>query len=279
MSFLKINDRGKGSITMEFQDMIYTKKEGIAVITMNRPDKMNALSPALFEGISKSVDDAARDDGVRVIVITGTGEAFCSGADVKAMAEGALQRRPERPENVVRARRAPFAMQFQECPKPIIAAMNGVAVGVGLDLALSCDIRIASDKARFTVGYVRRGMVPAAGSAYFLPRLLGIDKALKVILTSEMIDAKEAERIGLVTMVVPPDELESATMELAEKIAKNPVLAVQAAKRAVYKGLSTDLETSLEFTMNIRQGLLATEDFKESATAFVEKRAPTFKGE
>jgi len=264
---------------MEYQDMLYKKEEGIAVITMNRPDKRNALSPALFEGIFRAIDDAAGDDEVKVIVITGTGEAFCSGADVKAMAEGALTREPPKTENAPRIRRAPFAMQFQECPKPIIAAMNGVAVGVGLDLALSCDIRIASDRARFTVGYVRRGMVPAAGSAYFLPRLLGIDKALKVIWTSEMIDAAEAERLGLVTMVVPHEELESATMELAEKIVKNPTLAVQSSKRAVYEGLSTNLETSLEFTMNVRQGLLRTEDFKESATAFVEKREPTFRGE
>lgn len=264
---------------MTQQDVIYTKKEGIATIVLNRPDKMNALSPGLFEGIFKSVEDAAGDGEIKVIIITGTGDSFCSGADVKAMAEGALQQRPERPENVARVRRAPFAIQFQECPKPIIAAMNGVAVGVGLDLALSCDIRIASDKARFTVGYVRRGMVPAAGSAYVLPRLLGIDKALKVIWTSEMIDATEAERLGLVTMVVPHDELENATLELAEKIAKNPTLAVQSAKRAVYEGLSTDLETSLEFTMNIRQGLLGTKDFKESASAFIEKREPTFKGE
>jgi len=261
---------------MDEQDMLYKKEHGIATITMNRPDRKNALSPALFQGIFNAIDDAAGDDEVRVIIITGTGDSFCSGADVKAMARGELQRRPERPENVERARRAPFAMQFQECPKPIIAALNGVAVGVGLDLALSCDIRIASDKARFTVGYVRRGMVPAAGSAYWLPRLLGVDKALKLILTSEMIDAEEAERIGLVTMVVPRNELESAALELAEAIAKNPVLAVQAAKRAVYEGLKQDLETSLEYTMNIRQKLLGTEDYNESANAFVEKREPSF---
>jgi enoyl-CoA hydratase/carnithine racemase len=264
---------------MDKQDMLYKKEEGIATITMNRPNKKNSLSPALFQGIFNGIEDAAADEAVKVIIITGTGDSFCSGADVKAMARGELQRRPEIPENVERVRRAPFAMQFQECPKPIIASINGVAVGVGLDLALSCDIRIASDKARLTVGYVRRGMVPAAGSAYFLPRLLGIDRALKLILTSEMIDAEEAERIGLVTIVVPHDELESATLEIAEKIARSPVLAVQAAKRAVYEGLSQDLETSLEYTMNIRQTLLGTEDFKESATAFVEKREPTFRRE
>jgi enoyl-CoA hydratase/carnithine racemase len=265
---------------MENQEILYSKQNGIALITMNRPEKRNALSPGLFQGIFNSVEDAAKDDEMKVIIITGKGEAFCSGADVKAMAAGDLQRQPERPpEQPEPVRRAPFALQFRECPKPIIAALNGVAVGVGLDLALSCDIRIASDKARLTVGYVRRGMVPAAGSAWFLPRLLGMDRALKVIWTSEMIDAFEAEKLGLVTMVVPHDELESAALELAEQIAKAPTLAVQAAKRAVYESQDTDLAKSLDLTMKIRQGLLGTRDFHESATAFVEKREPTFKGE
>jgi enoyl-CoA hydratase/carnithine racemase len=262
------------------QELIYKKENGIATIIMNRPEKRNALSPGLFQGIFSSVDDAASDDNISVIIITGTGEAFCSGADVKSMAAGDLQRRPKRPpEQTENVRRAPFAQQFRDCPKPIIAAMNGVAVGVGLDLALSCDIRIASDKARFTIGYVRRGMVPAAGSAWYLPRLLGMDKALKVIWTSEMISAEEAEKLGLVTMVVPHDELESATLDIAEQIAKAPTLAVQAAKKAVYESLDLNLDKSLELTMTIRQGLLGTQDFHESATAFVEKREPTFKGE
>ncbi|UCD08877.1 MAG: enoyl-CoA hydratase/isomerase family protein [Dehalococcoidales bacterium] len=262
------------------QELLYKKENGIASIIMNRPEKRNALSPGLFQGIFTSVEDAASDDEIKVIIITGKGEAFCSGADVKSMAAGELQRRSERPpEQSENTRRAPFARQFRECPKPIIAALNGIAVGVGLDLALSCDIRIASEKARFTVGYVRRGMVPAAGSAWFLPRLLGMDKALKVIWTSEMISAEEAEQLGLVTMVVPHDELEIVALDLAEQIAKAPTLAVQAAKRAVYESLNLDLEKSLELTMQIRQGLLGTQDFKESATAFVEKREPTFKGE
>jgi enoyl-CoA hydratase/carnithine racemase len=265
---------------MDNHEILYVKENGIALITMNRPEKRNALSPGLFQGIFNSVEDAAKDDEMKVIIITGKGEAFCSGADVKSMAAGELQRKPETPpEQPEPVRRAPFALQFRECPKPIIAALNGVAVGVGLDLALSCDIRIASDKARMTVGYVRRGMVPAAGSAWYLPRLLGMDRALKVIWTSEMIDAMEAEKLGLVTMVVPHDELESAALELAEEIAKAPTLAVQAAKRAVYESMDTDLAKSLDLTMKIRQGLLGTHDFHESATAFVEKRAPTFKGE
>lgn len=265
---------------MENQDFIYSKENGIAIITMNRPEQRNALNSTLFQGIYASVEDAAQDDEIKVIIITGTGEAFCSGADVKAMAAGQLQRAEEKvAKDPEPGKRAPFAMQFRNCPKPIIAALNGVAVGVGLDLALSCDIRIASEKARVTVGYVRRGMVPAAGSAWYLPRLLGLDKALKVIWTSEMIDAKEMEQLGLATMVVPEDELMDAAIELAEQIAKAPMLAVKAAKQAVYESMNVDIQESLDLTMRIRSELLGTRDYKESATAFVEKREPTFKGE
>ena len=264
---------------MDYQDIIYTKKEGIATITLNRPDGMNALSPGLFEGIYKAVEDATKDDEIRVLIITGTGQAFCSGADVRALAENAIRPATVERESAPRRRHVPFAIQLQKCEKPVIAAINGVAIGVGLDLALACDIRIASDKARLTVGYVRRGMLPAGGSTYFLPRLVGTDKACELIWTGDMIDAKEAEHIGLVTMVVPHDELESATKELAEKIAKGPPLAIQSAKRAIYEGLKTDLETNLKYTTAIRQELLKTQDHKEGTTAFVEKREPVFKGE
>jgi enoyl-CoA hydratase/carnithine racemase len=265
---------------MEQQDAIYTRSEGIATLTLNRPDKKNALTPAMFEGIYRAVEDVTKDDEVKVLVITGTGESFCSGADVKAMAENASKQvTTEERERQPRPRRVMFSVLLQKCPKPVIAAVNGVAVGVGLDLALACDIRIASDKARLTVGYIRRGMIPAGGATYFLPRLVGIDKACQLIWTSDMIDAKEAERIGMVTMVVPHDELESATRELAEKIAKGPPQAIQVSKRAIYEGLVTDLETNVEFTMNVRQELLKSEDFKEGTTAFVEKREPLFKKE
>jgi len=265
---------------MENQDYLYEKENGIAIITLNRPDKKNALTPSIFQGIFTSVDEAAQDDNIRVIIITGTGDAFCSGADVKAMAAGELHRETEkRPKDEKAGKHAPFAVQFRNCPKPIIAALNGVAVGVGLDLALSCDMRIASEKARATVGYVRRGMVPAAGSAWYLPRLLGLDKALKIILTSEMMDAQEMEKLGLVTMVVPDGELMDTAIDLAEQIVKAPMLAVQAAKQAVYESMNLDLAESLDLTMGIRQKLLTTNDYHESATAFVEKREPTFKGE
>jgi len=266
---------------MDYQDIIYTKDEGIATITLNRPDRMNAFSPAMSAGMYRAVEDAAKDTKVRVLVFTGTGRAFCSGADVKAMAEGS--NRPQREERERQPASGNMSISLhvlmQKCEKPIIAAVNGAAVGGGLDLALACDIRIASDRARFAELYIRRGMMPAAGGTFFLPRLVGIDRACLLIWTGDMIDAKEAERIGLVTMVVPHDELESATRELAEKLAKGPPLAIQRAKRAIYEGLDMDLESTLKYVSPLIREIQQTEDHKEGARAFVEKREPVFRGE
>ena len=168
---------------------------------------------------------------------------------------------------------------MQRCPKPIIGAINGVAVGGGFDFACACDIRIASDKARFAEVFIRRGMIPAAGGTYFLPRLVGIDRALLMAWTGDMVDAHEAERIGLVTMVVPHDELEIATMELAEKLAKGPALAIEKIKRAIYEGLQINLEETLKRVSTDMQELNKTRDHEEGAKAFVEKREPVFRGE
>ncbi|MFC1991195.1 enoyl-CoA hydratase/isomerase family protein [Chloroflexota bacterium] len=263
---------------MNNQDVVYTRKGGIATITLNRPDKMNALITEISEGIRRAVEEATKDNEIKVMVITGTGSAFSSGGDVKAMAEEANQPDSLKEKIYTEARRVPFAIKLQGCEKPVIAAINGASIGAGLDLALACDIRIASDKARFAAAHIRRGMVSPGGSTFFLPRLVGIDKACQLIWTGDIIDAREAERIGLVTMVVPHEELESATLELAEKIAKGPQLAIQSGKRAIYKGLEMDLKSALEYTAAIHQELLKTEDHKEGATAFVEKREPVFKG-
>ena len=264
---------------MDYEDIIYTKEEGIATITLNRPDTRNAFSPAMMESIYNAVEDAAKDNTVRVLIITGTGSAFSSGADVKAMAErfdqsGGEERLGE-PEMV---RRVSLPILLQKFGKPVVAAINGVAVGGGLDLACACDIRIASDKARFAEVFIRRGVIPAMGGTYFLPRLVGIDRACQLIWTGDMIDAKEAEHIGLVTMVVPHEELESATLELAEKLAKGPPLAIQKAKHNIYQGLGMNLESALEHAAADMKELQKTEDHKEGARAFVEKREPVFRG-
>ncbi len=263
---------------MDYQDIIYTKEEGIASITLNRPDRMNALMPGISEGICKAVEDATKDNEVRVLVITGTGRAFCTGGDVKAMAQGSSQPGGEGERREPGVSDAPLCVLLRRLEKPVIAAINGVAVGAGLDLALACDIRIASDRARFSEVYIRRGLIPVWGGTYFLPRLVGIDRACQLIWTGDMIDAKEAERIGLVTMVVPHDDLESAIRELAEKLAKGPFLAIQRAKRVIYEGLRMDLESTLQNIAPIIKELMETEDHKEGARAFVEKREPVFKG-
>lgn len=263
-----------------YPDIVYAKENGIATITLDRPDKMNAFTPDMMDSLYRAIEDSAGDRGVRAIIITATGRAFCAGADVKAMAE--RFDRPDAPGNPVmetRGGRIPLHLLMQRCDKPIIGAINGVAVGGGLDFACACDIRIASDKARFAEVFVRRGMMPAAGGTYYLPRIVGIDRACLMAWTGDMIDAQEAERIGLVTMVVPHDELDLAATELAEKIAKGPPLAIQRTKRAIYEGLEMDLEATLRYVGAVVSELNETEDHKEGARAFVEKREPVFRGE
>ena len=223
----------------------------------------------MSESIRLVIEDAAGDNSARVLVITATGSAFCAGADVKAMASDGRE---------LGGGHVNLPLLLHQFDKPVIAAINGVAVGGGLDLALACDIRIASDQSRFAEVFIRRGLIPAMGGIFFLPRLVGLDRACQMIWTGDMISAEEAERIGLVTSVVPHDELHSATLELAEKLAKGPPLAIQKAKRAIYQGLGTDLATSLEVTSAAVAELSRTEDHAEGARAFVEKREPVFTG-
>jgi len=254
---------------MEYQDIIYAKEDGIVTITLNRPERRNAFSPEMSESIRLVIEDARGDDSARAIVITGAGTAFCAGADVKAMASGGME---------LGGGHVNLPLLLHQFEKPVIAAINGVAVGGGLDLALACDIRIASDQSRFAEVFIRRGLIPAMGGIFFLPRLVGLDRACQMIWTGDMISAEEAERIGLVTSVVPHDELQSATLELAEKLAKGPPLAIQKAKHAIYQGLGTDLATSLEVARIAVDELRNTEDHEEGARAFVEKREPVFRG-
>ena len=267
------------SVQEGYPDIIYTKENHIATIVMNRPDKMNAWTPEMSDSLYRAVEDSASDDDVRVIIITGNGRAFCSGADVKAMA--AKFKQPDSPSAMGHGRsdRISLHLLMQRCPKPIIGAINGAAVGGGLDFACACDIRIASDRARFAEVFIRRGLLPAAGGTYFLPRIVGIDNALFMAMTGEMVNAEEAKRIGLVTMVVPHEELEIAALEMAEKLANGPTLAIQKTKQAIYEGLKMDLEETLKYIQAQMQELNKTRDHQEGATAFVEKREPEFRGE
>ena len=259
---------------MDHDHLIYVKDSGIATITLNRPKKMNAFTPSMHRAMSVMIEEAASDDEVRVLVITGTGRAFCVGADVKALEEGF----DAQPRDLTGAARELLSVALVRMRKPVIAAINGIAAGGGLDTACACDIRIASDRARFSSVFVRRGLVPTMGGTYFLPRLIGTDRACELIWTGDLIDAREAERIGLVTRVVPHDELTSAVEELALKLASGPPLAIAGAKKLIYKGLGQALEPALDDIMREYAELSRTEDHREALRAFLEKREPRFNG-
>ena len=263
---------------MTYECLLYEVKDGIATLTLNRPDRLNALGGSLREDLHDAVTRSADDPEVRVMVITGAGKGFCSGGDVKAMGEAKAGQR-ERPliEKIAPGRdRTLLAMR--EAPQPIIAAVNGAAAGAGMNLALGCDIRIASTAARFTQAFVKRGLHPDWGGTYFLPRVVGTAKACEMIFTGDVIDAAEAERLGIVSRVVAPEELMPAAYELARRIAAGPPVAIRLAKRSIYANSELDLRAALQVETMAQNICFETEDATEGIRAFGEKRAPTFKG-
>ena len=263
---------------MTYECLIYEVKDGIATLTLNRPDRLNALGGSLRDDLHHAVTRSAADPEVRVMVITGAGKGFCSGGDVKAMGEAKAGQR-ERPlvEKIAPGRdRTLLAMR--EAPQPIIAAVNGAAAGAGMNLALGCDIRIASTAARFTQAFVKRGLHPDWGGTYFLPRMVGTAKACEMIFTGDVIDAAEAERLGIVSRVVAPEELMPTAYELARRIAAGPPVAIRLAKRSIYANSELDLRAALQVETMAQNICFETEDATEGIRAFGEKRVPVFKG-
>jgi len=273
---------------MEFKDILYTKRDSVAFITLNRPESYNAFSINMLKGWARALLDARDDDGVKVVVLTGAGKAFCAGGDIKSMrnGKGFLHNEedmagPPGPLDYKKSlweliHRIPLILEDMD--KPVIASINGPATGAGLDMALMCDIRIASDRAKFAESYVRMALIPGDGGAFFLPRLVGLSKALELLWTGEIIDADEALRIGLINKVVPADRLGEATMEMAHKLAEGPQVAIRLIKRMVYQGLRSDLRTALDTASSHMAIVTGTGDHKEALRAFFEKRKPNFKG-
>ena len=233
---------GKERKIMNYKDILYNKESGIATVTLNRPQARNALKIESYHEVSDAILEANRDPEVRVLVITGTDPAFCAGDDVKQWVseEDKKKRKVERGERIKPGDPATNALMIMQ--KPVIAAVNGVAVGMGCGLALICDIRIASDRARFGQFYILRGLLADPGGTYFMPRLIGLGKTYELLFTGDMIDAREAERIGMVNKVVPHEQLMSTTLEMAGKIASMPSLAILVTKHAVRRGLNHDFE-------------------------------------
>jgi len=263
---------------MEYKAIIVKKEQGIATITLNRPDKLNSMSEELLDELIEAVNDAEKDEETKVVVITGAGRGFCSGGDVTALSTGEMGGAAEAKDWVLRPGKY-LVKKLMGLQKPVITAINGPAVGAGCGLALAGDYIIASDKARFSQIFVRIGLVPDAGSLYLLPRLVGIAKAKELCFSGEMIDAKEAERIGLVNRVVPAEELEATAMELASQLAKGPSKALAFIKNIINVGLFTNnIDAVMEHEAQAQAILFQTEDFKEGMKAFFEKRPPQFKG-
>jgi enoyl-CoA hydratase/carnithine racemase len=263
---------------MKYECLLYEVKDRIATLTLNRPDRLNALGGTLREDLYAAVMQSASDPNVGVLVITGAGRGFCSGGDVKSMNE----REQAGQSSTIDERLAPLRdrciLAMRDCPKPIIAAINGAAAGAGMNLALACDMRIASTAAKFSQAFVKRGLAPDWAGSYFLPRVVGIAKACELIFTGDSIDAAEAFRLGIVNTVVAPEELMNAAYSLARKIAGVAPVAVAISKRAIYHNQEVDLRAALEFE-TFAQGICKdTEDHKEGVKAFVEKRAPVFRG-
>jgi enoyl-CoA hydratase/carnithine racemase len=264
----------------EYSEALLTQADGVATITLNRPETLNAFSPRMEDDIRAALAEIREDRSVRVVVITGAGRAFSSGADVKAW--DARIREGGEPTVVERwqqneARHA-MPLGIYELGKPVIAAVNGAAVGMGMDMALACDMRIVSETARFAMLYIKRGLVPDEGGAWFLPRLVGPAKACELILTGDFVDGREAERIGLANRCVPNDQLMAVTQELAAKIAAGPPVAIEFVKRAIREGMSLSLRSHFD-AIGYYMGIVnQTEDVAEGMRAFVESRAPRFSG-
>ncbi len=257
-----------------YKTLIYEKKDTIGVLTINRPDKLNALSNELMGELSRFLDDAENDGDLRVLVITGAGEkAFVAGADIQEL----VDRDVLLGRKVSRQRQEIFS-RIENLPVPAIAAVNGFALGGGLELALACSIRICSEQAQFGAPEVKLGIIPGDGGTQRLPRLVGLGRAMEMILTGDFIDAQEAYRIGLVNQVISQDELMEKAMGLAQKIAKRPPLAVRYAKEAVNRSQGGDSTSGYALESYLHALTCSTEDKKEGVQAFLEKRKGTFKG-
>jgi 2-(1,2-epoxy-1,2-dihydrophenyl)acetyl-CoA isomerase len=258
---------------VSFENILYDKQNGVATITLNRPQAMNAFTIQMNGEMQQALKDADDDKSVRCIVLTGAGRGFCAGQDLKG-------RTPDKKGSLgasLRERYNPIILRLRRTEKISIAAVNGVAAGAGCNLALACDLRVAAEEATFVQAFSRVGLAPDCGGSIILPRLVGFSKAMELLLLAEPVDAREAQRIGLVAKVVPAKELASTARAMAEKIAGGP-RSIGLIKRAVNRAMMSDLAKQLDYEAYLQEIAGRSADYDEGVRAFLEKRSPVFAG-
>ncbi|GAA0379423.1 enoyl-CoA hydratase-related protein [Bacillus horti] len=259
---------------MNLETVTFTVHEKVGVLTLNCPNKLNAFTKQMNVEILQVTKEVAKNEEIRALVITGAGRAFCAGEDLGAIEAGEAIQHGE----VLRTRYNPMMLAFYQLEKPVIAAVNGAAAGAGMSLALACDFRIASANASFIEAFIHIGLVPDSGSSYFLPRIVGLAKALELSILGEKLSAEQAQELGLVTKVTQQEELMEHTLAFAERLADMPTKAIGQIKQTIYKGINSSLTEALEAESYAQEIAGQTEDHREGIAAFLEKRKPTFHG-
>lgn len=246
---------------------------GVALIRLNRPDKLNAIGAVMRQQLSDAIKQAERDDEVRVVVLTGSGRAFSAGGDISEMDKGMGTRTPEELGRVLRDEYGAMFRRMRSMPKPVIAALNGPALGIGASFALACDIRIAVPEAYITEAFINIGLVMEGGASYLLPRLVGLGVAFEMFFTGKPIPAADAHRLGLINRIVPADRLEDEVRELAEHIAQQPRQALAGVKKAVNRAMQSSYEEAVEFESYLQEAQAANGEFAAGVEKFVAARA------
>lgn len=257
--------------------ILENRHDGIAILLMNRPDKLNALNGELSTALNEALSRIAEDDSVRVVVLSGSGRAFCAGGDLGAIGKGRERNETAELGPILRSGMQ-AVLKMRLMPQPVIAAVNGAAAGAGMNIALAADIRIAADTASFGQNFSRVGLFPDYGGTYFLPELVGPSVAAEMFYTGEMIDAQAALRLGIVSRVVPSAQLEAEVNTLAQRISQGPPIAIRAVKKVLFGSQKDDLTKALEHEVEQQIKCFQSEDCSEGIRAFFEKRSPKFQG-
>lgn len=263
---------------MDYQNLLVSEANGVLTLTLNRPERLNAFTRDLLDELLAAFEAARSATSVRAVVLTGAGRGFCAGADLVAGSEAMMQEAAFSYSAMLKRHYNPLILLMRSLPKPILAAVNGVAAGAGMSLALACDLRLAAESASFTQAFVKVGLVPDSGSTWFLPKLVGPARALELMMTGRRVTADEALALGLANRVTPDSNLLAVTQEMAEGLASGPTVALGLIKAAYEFGVESSLAAALDYEADAQDVAGASTDHAEGVTAFLSKRSPSFRG-